>query len=274
MKQFWIRLQSALIYALVMGGGILWHEYSFGVLFLVITFLSLNEYYNIIHTKLSDSRVLFLYRPLMVISGLVLFMLFYASAGGYVSFHIMTFAPLLFFLPFILELFSSSSNPIHNIGLQLFGFVYLGISFAMVNFVVFHGGGYHAFPLLGIIVMIWAYDSFAYLVGSRFGKRKLFPRLSPKKSWEGLGGGVVGIVIAAGLLYLIVPNILLVDWLLIGALIIVTGTFGDLVISLIKRSLQIKDTGSLIPGHGGILDRFDALILTIPFAAVYIFFRF
>lgn len=274
MKQFWIRVQSALIYALVMVGGILWNQYSYGVLFLVITFLSLYEYYNIISRKLGDSQVGFLYRPLMILSGVVLYLLSFASAGGYVSFHVMALAPLFFFLPFIVELFSSSSNPLHNIGLQLYGLVYLGISFAMVNFVVFHGGSYHAFPLLGIIVMIWAYDSCAYLVGSRFGSNKLFPRLSPKKSWEGLGGGVLGTAIAAGLLYLIVPGILLVDWLLIGALIIVTGTFGDLVISLMKRSLQIKDTGTIMPGHGGVLDRFDALILTIPFAAVYIFFRF
>ncbi len=275
MKQFWIRVQSALIYALLMVGGISWNQYSYGLLFFVIILLSLHEYYMLIHHTLAGSNVQRFYQPLLIGSGTAIYLLSFASAGGYMSFHAIAFAPLLLFLPFILELFAASTKPMHNIGLMLFGLVYLGTSFGMVNFLVFHGGSYHAFPLLGIIMMIWAYDSCAYLVGSRLGRTKLFPRLSPKKSWEGLTGGAVGTAIVAWLLYVIMPvNILLIDWLLIGAMIIITGTLGDLLISLIKRSLMIKDTGNLMPGHGGILDRFDALIMTIPFVAVYVFFRF
>lgn len=274
MKQFWIRVQSALVFAAVMVGGILWNQYSCGALFLIITMLSLHEYYNIVHPTLFHSKVTAIYRPFLVGSGVIIYLLSFLSAAGLLSPYVLAITPLFLFLPFITELFADSSSPVHNIGLQLAGLLYIGVSFAMLNFIMFYDGSYHAFPLLGIILMIWAYDSLAYLTGSWLGRRKMLPRLSPKKSWEGLGGGIVGLVLVAILLSYIVPRIPLADWLTFGALIAVTGTLGDLVISLIKRSLHIKDTGSLIPGHGGVLDRFDALILTVPFAAVYIFFRF
>ena len=124
--------------------------------------------------------------------------------------------------------------------------------------------------------MVWASDVAAYFGGRAFGKRKLFPRISPKKTWEGAISGLFGAMAAGLLIYLIYHNLNifnlldLKDWLILGAITAVFGITGDLVESMLKRSVNIKDSGNLLPGHGGFLDRFDAFIFVIPFAYLYI----
>jgi phosphatidate cytidylyltransferase len=135
---------------------------------------------------------------------------------------------------------------------------------------VFDEGYYNYEILLGCLLILWASDTGAFFAGTRFGKRKLFERISPKKSWEGFWGGAALAVAMTYGLSLYLHSISIVDWLVIGLIIIIGGTFGDLVESLLKRSIEIKDSGTSLPGHGGFLDRFDGLLISSPFIAAYL----
>ena len=122
----------------------------------------------------------------------------------------------------------------------------------------------------GILFLTWANDSFAYIVGSKIGKTPFFLRISPKKTWEGTIGGAVFCMLTAGIIAQFFTQLSLLDWLVVGAIVAVFGTIGDLVESLLKRSVGVKDSGSFMPGHGGFLDRFDAFIFCIPFVYFYL----
>ena len=125
---------------------------------------------------------------------------------------------------------------------------------------------------MGIFILIWVNDTGAYLVGVNFGKHRLFERISPKKSWEGsIGGGLATLLVAFGCAYFS-QELSLILWLAVGLIVAVVGGLGDLVESLFKRSIKVKDSGSMLPGHGGILDRFDAIFIVSP--VVYVFLEF
>jgi phosphatidate cytidylyltransferase len=121
-----------------------------------------------------------------------------------------------------------------------------------------------------LLLLTWMNDTGAYLVGSNFGRRMLFPRISPKKTWEGTIGGVVITFITAASFCAFSGELRLFDWMVLAAFVSVFGTLGDLVESMLKRSVGVKDSGNLLPGHGGVLDRFDAFIFVLPFAAAYL----
>ncbi len=162
------------------------------------------------------------------------------------------------------ELWRKKSNPLVNLGIQLFGFLYLLIPFyLLVNMRISSDSS--VFLLIGMFTLIWSNDTFAYLSGRMLGKTKLFERISPKKTWEGTIGGII---ITVGISYVIGvydhSNGVLF-WVISGLIIVPGAIFGDLLESLFKRSLNIKDSGTILPGHGGILDRFDAALFTIPF---------
>lgn len=186
--------------------------------------------------------------------------------------------PLLFFVALLLirltaELYSHSQRPIHNIALSLMSMVYIGLPLGCMLFIPFMR--FSAMPLLAIFIMIWLNDTGAFIVGSALGKHKLFERISPKKSWEGFFGGLAFNLIFAAIIALTCPKYFALDlgigfWLGLGALVTVAATYGDLFESLIKRNLHIKDSGNMIPGHGGILDRIDSLLFVMPAAMLYI----
>ena len=127
----------------------------------------------------------------------------------------------------------------------------------------------HGIPL-GFMLMLWANDTGAYIMGKSFGKHKLFERVSPGKTWEGLAGGILSAVVAAGVIARYFTVLDTWQWLCVALIISVFGTFGDLVESLFKRSRQIKDSGAILPGHGGLLDRFDGLLLAAPIVFVFL----
>jgi phosphatidate cytidylyltransferase len=162
------------------------------------------------------------------------------------------------------ELWRKKTNPLVNLGIQLFGFLYLLIPFyLLINMRISSESS--VFLLIGMFTLIWSNDTFAYLSGRMLGKTKLFERISPKKTWEGTIGGIVITVIISYFIGILDHSNGVLFWV-ISALIIVPGAiFGDLLESLFKRSLNIKDSGTILPGHGGILDRFDAALFTIPF---------
>ena len=161
-------------------------------------------------------------------------------------------------------------KPFTNIAFTFLGIFYVAVPFALLNAVVYENGQYNYEVILGILLILWASDTGAYFAGTFFGKRKLFERISPKKSWEGFAGGaVLALIFVFGLsrfLHSLAPQ----QWIVVGIIIIVGGTFGDLIESLLKRSIEIKDSGDSLPGHGGFLDRFDGLLISAPFIAAYL----
>ncbi|MCK5815150.1 MAG: phosphatidate cytidylyltransferase [Flavobacteriaceae bacterium] len=184
------------------------------------------------------------------------------------------------FLLFIQELFSKNKNPIRNISISVLSLVYIvvpmiisillvtGSSFSYQN----QTDAFYPEILMGILILIWTFESMAYSVGVPLGRHRLFERISPKKSWEGTIGGAVFTLAAGYFLCLLFPVISQIDWLIISILVVIFGTIGDLIESMFKRQANIKDSSNLIPGHGGFLDRFDSVIFAAPFIFIYLYF--
>lgn len=180
---------------------------------------------------------------------------------------------LLLLVPVLLlvELFGRSASPFSNVGHYLLAFFYTGVPIALLQ--VLSGAEqvpgdvvYHPHRVFGLLWLVWTNDTAAYLIGSRIGRNKLFERISPKKTWEGT---IAGIICTMGMAWLIsryFDDFNPTQWIAIGMVVGVFGTLGDLVESMLKRSVGVKDSGTLLPGHGGLLDRFDAFIFVIPFA--------
>jgi len=184
---------------------------------------------------------------------------------------ILAFFPLLF-LMFIYELFAASKHPFENVGMMVMGMVYIGAPFAMLDYIAYQSGAFDWQLVLGILLLTWLSDTGAYLAGSTFGKTKLLPRISPKKTWEGFAGGAVLVLASSWILGEYLPVIRHRDWAAIAVIVIIFGSLGDLIESMLKRSIFVKDSGKLLPGHGGLLDRFDAFIFLLPFVSAYLIF--
>jgi phosphatidate cytidylyltransferase len=147
------------------------------------------------------------------------------------------------------------------------------IPLALMNYLAFpviNGYGYTRRIILGMLILVWINDTGAYVTGSIFGRHKLFPRISPKKSWEGLAGGTLFTMVAAIWMDRFMGMLSATNWLIIAAIVSVFGVYGDLTESLLKRNANKKDSGNLIPGHGGVLDRFDSVLFVIPIVTVYL----
>ena len=172
---------------------------------------------------------------------------------------------------FLIKLYKKKDmKPFTNIGFTFLGIIYVAMPFALLIIMALQGGTFHPMIITGCLLLLWASDIGAYFAGTKFGRRKLFERVSPKKSWEGsLGGAAAAGIIALGLTFW-APELKPWQWYCVGGIIVVTGTYGDLVESLFKRSIAIKDSGTSIPGHGGFLDRFDGLLLAAPFIITFL----
>lgn len=194
------------------------------------------------------------------------------------------FIPYLVTIVYLLvaELYAKSPDPINNWAYTMMSQLYIALPFSLLSVLAFRytaeGTVYTYVVPLSVFVFLWTNDSGAYCCGSLLGRHKLFPRISPGKSWEGSVGGVVFVVIAAVLishfttLYnMDTPAYNTGEWIGLGVVVAVFGTWGDLIESLLKRTLGIKDSGSILPGHGGMLDRFDSSLLAIPAAVVYLY---
>jgi phosphatidate cytidylyltransferase len=165
-----------------------------------------------------------------------------------------------------------SEKPFSNIGLYLTGVLYIGVPYYfLLDIGIDETSTYEPYRIFGLLLLTWANDSWAYLIGSKFGKTPLFKRISPKKTWEGTLGGIALTIFTGYLLSLFFQEWRVIDWIIIALIVGIFGTLGDLVESMLKRSLGIKDSGSILPGHGGLLDRFDGFMFMIPY--VYIFLK-
>jgi len=266
---------------------------SYFLLFLIILVVSMLEFYRIArHTRARPQKYF------GVLIGGVFFIVNFLFAVGFINQkYFYVFIPLVV-LVFINELFLNNNRPFTNIAYTLLGIIYVAVPLSMINYLVISPAGglfglqtgeetvdivnyifqperkivYSSHILLGFFFLIWAYDTGAYVIGIPFGKHKLFKRISPKKSWEGLFGGIFFAFIVSIIISKIFIDLRMLDWLMIALIVTTIGTFGDLVESMLKRSVGVKDSGNILPGHGGLLDRFDGVFLSLPVVFAYIQF--
>lgn len=179
---------------------------------------------------------------------------------------------MAFLLFMMLELFLEGERPFANLAFLLLGIVYIGIPFAFLQFIAFWKGEFAMSMILALLVMNWLNDTAAYLIGSRLGKHKILPRISPQKSWEGTLSGIGVTAMIGSICFLLLGQYSLAQWICLAVLVAVLGFLGDLIESMLKRTVGIKDSGGILPGHGGMLDRFDGFIFMLPFVAGYLYF--
>lgn len=264
---------AAIIYGLVIS------EWAYFAIFFIICFFSLREFY-----KLSAFDGLLPLKTVGILIGMSIFCLsFFIERQTIDSKFYFVIFPLMA-LVYMIKLYKKGEyKPFTNIAFTFLGIFYIAVPLSLLNHVVFHEiqpevtiiNSYSFQVILGILLILWATDTGAYFAGTFLGKHKLFERISPKKTWEGFVGGALLAGIIAFVFNLILAGygkqfLTPVDWIVITIIIVVGGTFGDLVESLLKRSIEIKDSGSAIPGHGGFLDRFDGLFISAPFVVAYL----
>ena len=278
MKNLMVRTLSGLVLVAVFVGAVLGSQGSFGALLLLILVGGQTEFYKLAReTGLSPQRWMGLAVGVLLFAlNFIVFRQFSRSvtdeAGGAVL-YLLLYIGLLLPTLFVCELFRRSATPLANLGATLLGVLYVAVPLSLLLYVpVLAGDGvWRPETVLCYIFIIWANDVFAYLVGMSVGRHRMFERLSPKKSWEGFFGGLAGAV-AMGYAAARVLDADVWAWLGLALVAAATGVLGDLVESMFKRAAGVKDSGNLIPGHGGVLDRFDALLLSAPFVFVYMLF--
>jgi phosphatidate cytidylyltransferase len=279
MSNFWARTITGLSMVFILLAGLYFNEWIFAGLFFMVTALGIMEFYSIVAAENSHPQKLYgLITGTLLYSVIVIFHYSQISVLHLEWVLLPFFLPIpVFFIPFILEIYRKKTEPLKNIAYTILPIFYIALPLALLNAMnektAVHFLGFPAF-LTGYFILTWAYDTGAYLYGRQFGKTKLFERISPKKTWEGTLGGCGVAFLIAFVLSLLVKEIHLVDWFALAMMVIVFSSFGDLVESLIKRNLNIKDSGSILPGHGGILDRFDSVFIAAPFIFLYFIIRF
>lgn len=259
------RVITASLGATAIIGGLYWGMWGYFIVFLGISFFTLWEFYKL--AILDDMAPLKIWGSII---GIVLFVLSFLIEAELISIkYLLLIFPLLTSV-FLIKLYKRDEKPFTQVAYTFLGIIYVSLPFSLLNIIVFNSGEYRFQIILGILFILWASDTGAYFTGILFGKKKLFERISPKKTWEGSLGGAALALIFAFLFSLYFKDLTLIQWLVAAALIVIAGVYGDLVESLFKRSISIKDSGSAIPGHGGFLDRFDGLLLASPFVAAFI----
>lgn len=259
------RTLSGFIFISVVIVSILWNPYAFGFAFLLATFFGLYEFYKITYKP----GIVEVNIPLSIAGGLILFACSFLHAYELAPVIIFSIYGFWVLAIFIIELFRKKANPINNWAYFFLGQMYVALPFSLLNYILFVQG-WQPLLLLSLFIILWANDTGAYVTGLSIGKHKMFERVSPKKTWEGFAGGVVFGLIAGYVLSRLIPDISLTQWLAFSLLVVVFGTLGDLCESLLKRTENVKDAGKLIPGHGGILDRFDSMLLAAPVVLIFL----
>lgn len=238
-------------------------EYTFAALMAVIAGGSMWEFYRIAARSGAQPQ-----RWYATIVGVAAVLAGFMMAAGHVDARLLTLLIPLVAAMFVIELYRKKEQPLTNVSVSLGGVVYAALPMVLISFISFMDGSYNQYVVLAIIFTVWVNDIFAYLTGVAFGRHKFFERISPKKSWEGFFGGLIFAIAFAVLCgHLLGGNLWF--WGGLGAVTVAGAVLGDLVESLFKRAADMKDSGSIIPGHGGFMDRFDALLFAIPLVYVY-----
>ena len=270
MSNFWVRTLSGILFLAIMVAGLILHPAAFAALLLLIMYISLREFLQLT----MGGRFLVQQKLTLLTAGIVLVLVaghcFYALDARWIALGIIPLlgVPISFLL-------SGNLDDAQLMAYPFAGLLYICLPFILATLLVSAGGEFKGFILLNIFILIWSSDIGAYCIGTLFGQkpdsRKLAPAISPKKSWWGFWGGVVLAVIMALVLHLVgwMPYGL-VHSLVLGAIVSMAGVCGDLFESVWKRHFGVKDSGSCIPGHGGMLDRFDSSLFAIPAAFAYL----
>lgn len=275
-----VRFITGVLFVAIMVVG-LTNPMAMVALFALITALTLWEYGGLVNDNAENVQV---NRLITTVAGVYLFLAVAAWRTGTVG-NFIVMVPYVLSIIYLLvsELYTGNKNAVNDWAYTMFGQVYIAMSFSLINILGFEmapdGSGVHYDMLLplSIFIFLWLNDTGAYCAGSLFGKHKLFPRISPAKSWEGsIGGGILVMIVAGAIGYWAnsgteAHTLNIVQWVGLGLVVVLFGTWGDLVESLFKRTLGIKDSGNILPGHGGMMDRFDSSLMAIPAAVVYLY---
>ncbi|MBQ6063247.1 MAG: phosphatidate cytidylyltransferase [Prevotella sp.] len=271
---------SGVIFLAIMIVGMIFRPDAFIFLFTLITGMTLWEYTGLVN-NIEDVTV---NRLISTIAGMYLFLAVAGIRTGMVD-NFIVFVPYILSIVylFISELYTGNKNAINDWAYTMLGQMYIALPFVLINILAFEvspdGTTRHFDKLLplSVFIFLWTNDTGAYCSGSLLGRHKLFPRISPGKSWEGSIGGGILVLIVAAIIGSIANNgdsthaLSIAEWMGLGLVVVFFGTWGDLVESLFKRTLGIKDSGNIMPGHGGMLDRFDSSLMAIPAAVIYLY---
>lgn len=271
MKTLLVRALTGAIFVGLTIGSILLGKFTFLVFFLATMLYTNYEFYRLCQIRGDKPHVI-----LGLIISAYIFLSVFLYRMHYMDLEVfLVLFPLLMAIP-IFEVFQRDRRRILNISFTILGIVYVGLPFSILNLIATHmeslsGSGYSPEPILGLFLILWANDSGAYLVGSRLGKHKMAEKISPKKTWEGfLGGALFAIFVA--IIFAVYGQLFSIPQAIIASLItVIFGTLGDLSESMFKRSFNVKDSGKIMPGHGGLLDRFDSLLFSAPVYYLYLF---
>lgn len=277
MKNLIMRTLTGVVFVALMVGSIMYGPVTFAILFALVTGMSMWEYTGLINKRGDVS----LNRLISVVAAVYLFGAFWGYSSG-VTPTTGVFIPYVLTLIYLMvsELYQERDHTLNNWAYTMFGQIYVALPFSLLSTLAFIVDSADLtvkyswiFPLM-LYVLLWCSDTGAYCVGSLMGKiipYKLFPSVSPHKSWIGsIGGGVLAVIVAV--LVAQWDNTLTpLEWIGFALVVVVFGTWGDLVESLFKRQLDIKDSGNILPGHGGMLDRFDSSMMAIPAVVVYLY---
>lgn len=263
MSNFLERSLTGVIYVALILAGTMIHPLIFAVIFLLLMILTQFEFYRLMENAgYYPQKVLGL-----VLSGL-LFATCYVVAREIIPFQFCLLVFPLLVVILLAEVLHKKDGALQNSVITMGGFIYVAVPFSLLNFIVFPGfpenNQFYPWILVGIFLIIWVYDSMAYVGGARFGKHKMCEKISPNKSWEGVVSGAVFAIIMGILNAVIFQSLSITGWIVSAVIVVVFGTFGDLFESKIKRELNVKDSGNILPGHGGLLDRLDSLLFVVP----------
>ena len=277
MKNFIVRTITSVFFVAAIVTSFL-NPRAMTLLFSIVTGMTIWEYCSLVN----DRPFISVNRFISTISGVYLFL----AMAGYNS----GLTPATVFIPYLVsivylmvaELYMKAKDPINNWAYTMLSQLYIALPLSLLNVLAFRSDGYNIqysyLAPLAVFVFLWINDAGAYCVGSLIGRHKLFPRISPGKSWEGsIGGGLLVIVAAVAVWYFTTQygvndlGLSACEWAGLGIVVVVFGTWGDLIESLFKRTLGIKDSGNILPGHGGMLDRFDSTLMAVPASVVYLY---
>ncbi|WP_204336760.1 phosphatidate cytidylyltransferase [Cryomorpha ignava] len=267
MRELFLRISTGLVFLIVVISSIVYNPYTLASLFYVVGVLGMLEYYSL--AKIGGTHP---QSTLGVITGTVLYIAIELVKLNVVPIQYVGLSIPFFIAIFIYELYRQRPDPFNNIAHTIIGIIYVMAPLALLNVFSFEEIIHEYQPeiVLGFFVMLWLNDTGAYAFGRLFGRHKLFPRISPNKTWEGLIGGMLAAIGGGWIISIYYQQFTVQNWLILAILITISASFGDLVESMLKRSLKVKDSSNLLPGHGGILDRFDGVLLASPIVFTYL----
>ena len=276
MKNLITRSITGLLFVAVILGATWFSQVSFRGLILIGTILTLLEFYRLVNENVSRWA---LYADILGGTYLVgILFLLHNTQPGIPGIYL--FSPYIIYLlyTFVVRLYLKEENPIKSLSLSLMGQIYVALPLGLLSYIAYPPleaqyllMPYNALMAIAFFSFIWINDTGAYIVGSLLGKHRLFERISPKKSWEGFFGGVIFTMVAGWVWSTQCSFLNTQQWIVLSAIVAIFSTWGDLCESLLKRTLHVKDSGQILPGHGGLLDRLDSVLLATPAAVIYLY---